>query len=181
MKTLSALFSAVVVGFLCLAVSADDKKPGVKADDEKFIKKIAESGKTEVKLSELAAQKATRADVKEFAQMLVTEHTAINDSLVALATNKHVEISAIIEPAGAAKFKEFEKLSGKAFDDEFLAYMASSHRRSVTAFEDAAKDVSDPEVKTFVNQTLPILRAHLDKAMKLRPPTQDVPAPLPPM
>jgi len=52
----------------------------------------APRGMTEVKLGELAAQKGMRDDVKAFGQMMVKDHTAINDDLKALAVQKGVTL-----------------------------------------------------------------------------------------
>jgi putative membrane protein len=182
MKTSLSFLTAALAAFFCLPVAADDKKPAVSTGDEKFIKNTAESGMIEVRLSELATQKASRPDVKEFAQMLVTDHSMLNEGLKALASSKAVQLSAIIAPTGAAKFKELETFqTGKAFDNEFLSYTASSHRRMVREFEEAAKDVADADLKAWINKSLPTLRTHLDKALAMQPPAPAIPTTIPPI
>lgn len=181
MNTSFSTLLAAVAALFSLTAFGTDKTAQVNAADEKFIKQTWESGRTELKLSELAAQKATRAEVKEFANMLLADHAAANDGLGALATRKGVELSAIIDPKGAAKFRELEKFSGKPFDQEFVTYMRASHRRSVASFEDAAKDATDSDLKAFINKTLPTLRTHLEKAEKLLPTENIPPSPLPPL
>jgi putative membrane protein len=182
MKTSLSFLTAALAAFLCLPVAADDKRPAVSTGDEKFIKNTAESGMIEVRLSELATQKASRPDVKEFAQMLVTDHSMLNEGLKALASSKAVQLSAIIAPTGAAKFKDLETFqTGKAFDNEFLSYTASSHRRMVREFEEAAKDVADADLKAWINKSLPTLRTHLDKALAMQPPAPAIPTTIPPI
>jgi putative membrane protein len=182
MKTSLSFLTAALAAFLCLPVAADDKRPAVSTGDEKFIKNTAESGMTEVRLSELATQKASRPDVKEFAKMLVTDHSMLNEGLKALASSKAVQLSAIIAPTGAAKFKDLETFqTGKAFDNEFLSYTASSHRRMVREFEEAAKDVADADLKAWINKSLPTLRTHLDKALAMQPPAPAIPTTIPPI
>jgi putative membrane protein len=182
MKTSLSFLTAALAAFFCLPVEADDKKPAVSTGDEKFIKNTAESGMIEVRLSELATQKASRPDVKEFAKMLVTDHSMLNEGLKALASSKAVQLSAIIAPTGAAKFKELETFqTGKAFDNEFLSYTASSHRRMVREFEEAAKDVADADLKAWINKSLPTLRTHLDKALAMQPPAPAIPTTIPPI
>ena len=51
---------------------------GSAAMDKKFLHKAAEGGMTEIKLGELASQKASRDDVKQFGQKMVTDHTQLN-------------------------------------------------------------------------------------------------------
>ena len=49
--------------------------------DSQFVTKAAEGGQFEVEIAKLAADKATDPHVKEFAQMLVDDHTAANENL----------------------------------------------------------------------------------------------------
>jgi putative membrane protein len=182
MKTSLSVLFATLAAFLCLPVSAADPKPTVSKGEEKFIKNTAESGMTELKLSELAVRKAARADVKEFAQSLVTDHGMMQEGLQALATSKGVQLSAIIAPGGAAKFKDLEGFAtGKPFDNEFITYMTSSHRRMVSEFEEAAKEVADADLKGWINKSLPTLKAHLDKALSMQPPSPPIPTTIPPI
>jgi putative membrane protein len=182
MKISFAILSSLLLAASSLTATAADTKAGLDANDEKFLKKAAENTKTEVEIAGLGVQKATRPEVKDLAQMLADDHAAAKDSLQALADSKSVQLSAVmIEPAGAAKFKEFEKLSGKAFDDEFLSYMAASHRKVVLSLEDAVKQLKDAELKSFADRRLTVLRDHLDKIVKLQPPPEAVPSPLPPI
>ena len=73
----------MAVGFLAVPCAKAATK--LSMADESFILAAAQGGMTEVKLGELAAQKGTRDDVKAFGQMMVKDHTAINDDLKALA------------------------------------------------------------------------------------------------
>ena len=58
--------------------------------DPDFIKEAAMGGMAEVELGKLAATKATNAEVKKFAQMMVTDHSKANDELKALAAKKGI-------------------------------------------------------------------------------------------
>src|ERR1035438_2981081 len=79
----------MVLGFLVPGANAGTT---VSTADQDFIQAFAQGGMTEVKLGELAAQKGARDDVKEFGQMMVKDHTAINDDLKALAAQKGVTL-----------------------------------------------------------------------------------------
>lgn len=148
--------------------AADEVKPSVNTKDEKFIKDFGASGMSEVKIAELATGKAERADVKEFATMLVTDHSKLNTEVADLAKSKNVQLSAVIEPKGADEFKDLEKESGKAFDRAFLKHMAKCHDKSIDALEDAEKNATDGDLKSWASKTLPMVRSHLDKIKELQ-------------
>lgn len=164
MKThLLSLAAALISASFALA-----DKPSVNSTDEKFIKETAADGMAEVKIAGLATKKAERADVKEYAQMLVTDHSAANKELDAVAKHKGVDVSAVIEPASAKDFQSLEKYSGKDFDNEFLKMMEANHKKCVSSFESQQKKGKDGELKEFVDKTLPVIKGHLDKVQALR-------------
>jgi putative membrane protein len=153
--------------FMLVPNSMATEKDTLNAADVKFVKREAAAGMAEVKISTLAVTKATNADVKAMAEMLVKDHTAVNSELQALATQKGVELSAVIAPAHATTFQKLEKLEGTAFDKEFLAIIISDHKTCIGSFEKASKDAKDTDVKNWAEKTLPALKAHLAKAEAL--------------
>ena len=172
MKTKStSLFSSSTLS-LCDALlftthSNAAPKEMLDAADVKFVKTESAAGSAELKLAGLGVQKAGRADVKAYAEMLVTDHTQAHKELSALATTKGVEVSAVISPKHAEEFQKLEKASKADFDKEFLADMISDHKKCVSKFEEAAKDAKDSDVKMWAEKMLPTLKAHLAKATEL--------------
>ncbi len=163
-STTTLAFCAALV-FASNGMSAD--KDTLDAADVKFVKHEAAAGMAGVKLAGLGAQKAVRADVKAFAEMLVTDHTKANEELTKLAATKGVELSAVIDPKHAETFQELEKTESADFDKEFLKVAVSGHKKCVGNFEEAAKDAKDSDVKMWAEKTLPTLKAHLAQAQAL--------------
>lgn len=155
-------------GVLAMAsfASASDKDT-LNSADVKFVKHEAAAGLSVVKLAELGVQKASNADVKTFAQQLVTDHTGANTELKALAVTKGVELSEVIDPKNAETFQKLEKTTGADFDKHFLAEMVNGHKKCVSNFEEASTDSKDMQVKAFAVKILPTLKAHLAKAEAL--------------
>src|SRR5688572_3386462 len=54
--------------------------------DQAFVREMFMSNMAEIELGNLAAEKASSADVKSFAQMMVTHHTQANKDLMAVAS-----------------------------------------------------------------------------------------------
>jgi putative membrane protein len=159
-----AMTLALSAMFLLISnASAEDKKSSLNSSDEKFVKHEAAAGMAVVKIAELGARKAQSPDIKVFAAMLVTEHTKSNTELKMLAANKAVEISTVIDPKHADTYQELEKSSGAEFDKEFLAELESGHEKCVASFESASRDTQDSDLKTWVDKTLPVLKAHYEK------------------
>lgn len=144
-------------------------KSNIARGDRKFIEEAASSGMFEVQVAQLAASKATDPGVKSFAGMLVDHHRAANNELVNLANAKGVELPAA--PKRALR-RDIEKLgkkkNGDEFDREFVRSVGiKAHEKDIKLFQKARKDVKDPELKAFVDKTLPVLQEHLAAAQKL--------------
>jgi len=63
----------------------------LKWGDKRFVKKVAEGGQLEIAIAQLAADRATNADVKSFAQQLVNDHQEMSQKLEQLAQNKGLQ------------------------------------------------------------------------------------------
>jgi putative membrane protein len=136
-------------------------------DDASFMKAAAATGMAEVKLGELAGEKSESAEVKEFASMMVTDHAKANEELKGIASSKGVELPADLDAKHKALHAKLSKLSGAAFDKEYVSEMLKGHKKAVGDFEKAAKSAKDPEVKAFAEKTLPTLKHHLESAQAL--------------
>lgn len=64
------------------------------------------------------------------AEMLVTDHTKVNEELKMLAISKKVDLSAVIDPKDAGNFQKLEKFSGAEFDKEYLGEVISIHKNA---------------------------------------------------
>lgn len=60
--------------------------------DKTFLEKAAKSSMKEAALSQLAAQKATNADVRQYAEEIATDHHRVNQQLMQLAQKKGVTL-----------------------------------------------------------------------------------------
>jgi putative membrane protein len=158
-RTAFVLATSLIVGLTFTSgVRADDNKLSDK--DQKFVQDDANGGNMEVYLGKLATQKATNSDVKDAAQKLVDDHTKANDQLKALAQSKGYDIKEENEKEQKA-FDKLNKLSGDAFDKEYIDMMVRDHEKTIKEFEDEAKNADDADLKKFASDTLPILQEHL--------------------
>jgi putative membrane protein len=136
--------------------------------DADFVTKAAEGGQFEVEVAKLAADKASSADVKTFAQMLVDDHSAANDKLRQIATSHNVALPASLPDAKKKELDQLGKLSGPAFDKQFVKMAGiKDHHHDIAEFEKASKNAQSQDVKQFAQSTLPTLKKHLEAAQKL--------------
>jgi putative membrane protein len=132
--------------------------------DSAFITKAAQGGMAEVRHGQLAADKASNSDVKQFAQQMVDDHSKSNDELKQLASSKGVTLPADIGPKHQAAHDRLSKLSGAEFDRAYMQHMVAEHKATVDEFRRESRNGSDPEVKAWAAKSLPTLERHLRMA-----------------
>ncbi len=143
----------------------DDK---VARGDRKFIEEAAGSGMFEVQAAKLASTKASDPEVKKYAEMLVDQHTKANEELMQIAKAKSVEPPATPPRAMRKQVEDLGKKQGPEFDREFVQKVGiQAHEKDIKKFQEAGKDVKDPELKAFVTKTMPALQEHLAQAKQL--------------
>lgn len=136
--------------------------------DRKFIQDAAASGMFEVQAGRLGSTKAVDPQVKSYAAMLVDEHTAANSELVQLANSRKVELPAAPPRAMRREVENLGKKSGAEFDREFVREVGiKAHEKDIKEFQKASEKVKDPQLKAWIDKTLPTLRQHLAQAQKL--------------
>ena len=131
--------------------------------DSSFIKNAAEGGMSEVELGQLAQQKGTNPAVKDFGAMMVTDHTAANEKLKAVAAAKQVTLPDSPSLMQKASKKKLDMMSGDSFDKSYVKGMIDDHKADIKEFQKEATEGKDPQVKAFAVATLPTLKMHLQK------------------
>lgn len=129
-----------------------------------FWSEAAMDGMTEVALGNLALQRAQSESVKQFAQQMVTDHTAANNELTQLATGKKVTLPTAMDAKHQAMVDKLSKLSGADFDREYMKMMVKDHEKAVKMFQDQSQKGTDADAKAFAAKTLPTLQNHLQMA-----------------
>lgn len=156
MKTPKFILSLAATAAMLTCVSVAQAE--LDRSDRNFFEKAAKASQNEVTISQEALPHLTSPSAREFAQMMINDHTAANAELSALAMSKGVTL-----PAPSEKVAKKWAKNTKDVDDEYLATMVDEHKDAVDLFEKAAKS-KDPEIAAFANKMLPTLRQHLAMA-----------------
>ena len=135
--------------------------------DASFYKHIAEGGIAEVDAGNLAEEKATDPKVKDFAGMMVKDHTAANDKLKALADSKGIKLPTSASVAQMATEAKLKVLSGQTFDDSYMKGQVKAHQQTVALLKKEIASGQDADAKSFAQSILPTVRSHLKAANAL--------------
>jgi putative membrane protein len=133
-----------------------------------FAVRAADGGMLEVQLSQRALTNGTSKKVKEFAKIMIKDHTAAGNDLNSLAKAKGIAIPAALSDKNQKIYDDLTKLKGADFDKAYMAQMVTDHNAAVNDFEKQSKDSKDADFKSWTGQELPTLIHHLDMAKAIK-------------
>lgn len=136
--------------------------------DRKFIEEAAASGLFELQAAQLASTRATDPAVKRLATLLADHHASANSELTQLANTLGLELPPAPKRTQRNELEKLGKRTGAEFDREFVREIGvKEHERDIKTFREAAKDVKEPQLKAWIDKTLPVLQQHLSMAQNL--------------
>jgi len=141
------------------AAAATTKAPAkggaLSAQDSHFVSEAAKGGMMEVAGGKNAEKHAQNADVKQFGNRMVTDHSKANSELKAIASKKGVKL-----PGGS----EAPKWSG---DKAYMEMMVQDHEKDLAEFKTEASKGTDPDLKAFAGREEKMISEHLKMAKHL--------------
>jgi putative membrane protein len=146
----------------------EDASTSLSEADRKFITEAEEDNIKDRTLARVVIEKSTNSDVKDYAQMLVDDHTKALRNLVDLMENAGMK-----QPSGLTEAKNeadtrLRGLSGAALDREYINLMVQDHEKAVAKFQKEETSAKSQSVRDYAKQVLPVLEKHLKKARELQ-------------
>jgi len=139
-----------------------------KMTDQQFVNFAAQTDMVEANLGQLAQTAASAQGVKDYGQMLTTDHTKDFGDLNTAAQQAGLTVpTAIDSEHNKAMIDPFQKLEGKAFDHKFIQEMIAGHTKAIAVYKKESDDAQNASIKSYAQAALPVLQAHLDKAKDL--------------
>ncbi len=136
--------------------------------DRRFIEETAASGLFELQAAQLATTKAMDPAVKEYASMMADYHGVANRELTQLAGSLGLELPQAPPRGMRRELEQLGKKTGADFDQEFVRKVGiREHEKDIRRFQEASKDVKEPQLKAWIDKNLPSLQQHLAQAQKL--------------
>lgn len=144
--------------------SAKPQSAAAANPDAAFAKEAAIGGMAEVELGNVAKERGSSSDVKQFADRMVTDHGKANDELKQWAQQKSVTLPTELDAKHKATRDRLAKLSGDQFDKAYMHEMLTDHQHDVAAFKRESTSGKDADLKAWAGKTLPTLQEHLKMA-----------------
>ena len=152
------------------STTADSLNTGTapKLSDKAFVKKAIMGNHSEIDAAQLALQKSSNDQVKQYAQKMVDDHTKMLDELHTLAQSQNIKYEDKPTPEGAKLKAKLEGLSGTAFDKAYINGMIKDHKEDVQDFTNESSNGKVQPVKDAASKSLPIIQDHLQMVQGLK-------------
>src|SRR5947209_3671552 len=150
MKTI--LIALSTCALCCAPALAQSSTSG--ASDQKFVDFAAQTDMMEAHLGQAAGNQSENQAVKDFAQMLVTDHTNDYQQLGAIARKANLTVPNGLDPMHDKMIAPFEKLKGAAFDRRYAHEMVAGHEKAIAEYKREAESGENAEVKAYATQVL---------------------------
>lgn len=134
-----------------------------------FVKAAGASDLFEIRSAKVALQKAKDAKVRDFAQMMITDHTKTTDAVKAAAKKAGLNPAPPQLTADQQqKLDQLQPLTGQAFDQAYVAQQMPAHQQALAMLQNYAQNGDQPALKQAAQQAIPIVQKHINRLQELQ-------------
>jgi putative membrane protein len=154
------------VAALCLLPGAAFAQGGAKPTDAQIAHIAYTAGELDIEAGKQALTVTKNKVVKEFAESMVRDHTAVNKQALDLVKKLGVkpednDTSKALTKAAAEKRASLAKLSGAAFDKAYVANEIAYHKTVNSALETTLiPSANNAELKSLLQTGLKLFQGH---------------------
>ena len=143
-----------------LAVGAQGESAS--AFELSYLYQATEGQQAEVALGQMAVQKASSNEVKQYGARMMQDHLRASEELAKLTIQEGIRETGELSMPHQRIQRMLSQLSGKEFDKAYMAFMVRDHRKVISDWEQRAPTLADHRVKHWIAGLLPVLKDHLE-------------------
>ncbi len=136
-------------------------------DDAHFIVAAADGGAYEIAAARLALKHSSDKRVKEFATMMIKDHTKWGDEVMEYAKSKNITVPDSLSNDKKEIIKDLGEKGNNKFDVKYMDKVKKDHKNDLDAFTDAETNTKDATLKTMLGKIIPGIKHHLEMATTL--------------
>ncbi len=164
---------AACFGILALAAAANAALAAGPSDPQ-IAAIVVTANQVDIDAGKLAVSKAKSKEVRDFAQLMITDHSGVNKSATELVQKLHVTpesnpTSQSLQKGGDDNLAALKKLSGAAFDRAYVDHEVTYHQAVLDAVDGTLiPNAQNAELKALLVKVRPAFVAHLEHAKNLQ-------------
>jgi putative membrane protein len=119
----------------------------------------------EIQSSQLAVQRATRPETRQYAQMLIQHHTQTSQQVMAAAraSGLNPPLPRLL-PMQQRMMAQLRRATGANFDRVYLTQQIPAHEMALALHSNYARSGDRPPLRTVAGTAVPIVTQHLEQA-----------------
>lgn len=148
-----------------------------------FLAQAGSANQWEIESSQLALQMSTNPAVRNLANVIIADHTAMGQQVTAAAASAGLPPppTTLLPPQQAMLDQLRGAGSGPAFDMAYQQAQISAHQQAIQLMQNYAAQGDVPALRSVATQAIPVMQKHLSMAQSLAmappPPPPPMPAP----
>jgi len=160
------VFAAIFVSPLC--VEAQPKEPSKMTQE--FAQGATMGDKFEVESSKLAIDRTKNTAVRQFAEMMIKDHSKSSEELRTKLESVHPSLlpPATLDEKNQKKLDELKAENGDKFDAAYIDAQTRAHNEAIELYSQYSKQGDVPLLKAFATDTLPVLQRHKEELEKMK-------------
>jgi putative membrane protein len=145
-----------------------------KPSDPQIAGIVVTANQIDVDAGKLAKSRSKNKEVKDFAQQMITDHTAVNKQAGALAkklgvTPEDSDTSKSLKQGAAENVKNLKALKGAQFDKAYVEHEVVYHQQVLDAIDKVLiPSAQNKELKDLITKVRPAIATHLEHAKHLQ-------------
>jgi putative membrane protein len=136
-------------------------------EEQTFVRQAVQGNIAELRLGELAVQRAENEAVRKFAETIRVDHQAALKRATNLAKSLKIEAPSETTTEAEGFYDGLSQLTGAQFDAAFVSHMITAHEAEIANYSRHANS-DDDAVAAMIADALPKLKAHLSAAQALQ-------------
>ena len=143
-------------------------------NDAQVAHTVVTANTVDIEAGELASKMATDPEVKKFAALMVTDHTAVNKQATDLAMKLGVkpednDTSKSLKSGGDKMIAKLKGLKGKDFDKAYVDNEVTYHQVVLDAIDKTLiPSAKNTELKDLIIKVRPAIASHLEHAKMIQ-------------
>jgi putative membrane protein len=159
----AVVFTGVIATFGFTALLAQNAGTSTNAD-KTFLTEADEGNTAEISASQMALKKSKNADIRAFAQLMITDHEKLRSDMAQLAQSLAVTTPQPLNETHKAEAKRLASLSGQDFEKEYIKAMDQDHHKMLGMFKNEAATTTNADLKAAVLNGETSIQHHTDMA-----------------
>jgi putative membrane protein len=173
-------FALALLALTAGAAKADDQPKSAeatvsKADsawspvDYNFVAQANLGAPFQITSGRIAEEKATTANIRDYAHLMVVSHIPVVDALTAILRRERVTAppNTLLQGAYDAMIASLKADRAATFDRDYVEGQVDYQKGNAALFRYEIQNGTDADLKEFAQRTLPKIEDHLQRALKL--------------